>query len=252
MQSDNKSRKETDSLITEEAIRMIEENPEEESKKTTVLYSPTWHKGVIGIVASRLLDRFYKPTIVFTKSGDVIAGSARSIPGFNIHEGLEECKDLLIGFGGHYFAAGMTMAPENIEQFKKKFDEAVSSKLTPDDFIPVINIDAEVTLGELTPSFFSIQEQMEPFGPENLKPVFCVRNVNNIGCKIVKENHVRFVVEQDGIIFNGIGFNLAEKYLAIPKEDTLDLVFTLDENTFNQQTSLQLKVTDLASSYAKK
>ena len=252
LQSDNKSRKETDTLITEEAIRMIEENPEEESKKTTVLYSPTWHKGVIGIVASRLLDRFYKPTIVFTKSGDVIAGSARSIPGFNIHEGLEECKDLLIGFGGHYFAAGMTMAPENIEQFKKKFDEAVSSKLTPDDFIPVINIDAEVTLGELTPSFFSIQEQMEPFGPENLKPVFCVRNVNNIGCKIVKENHVRFVVEQDGIIFNGIGFNLAEKYLAIPKEDTLDLVFTLDENTFNQQTSLQLKVTDLASSYAKK
>jgi single-stranded-DNA-specific exonuclease len=252
LQSDNKSRKETDTLITEEAISMIEENPEEQFKKSTIVYSPSWHKGVIGIVASRLLERFYKPTIVFTKSGEVIAGSARSIPGFNIHEGLEECKELLIGFGGHYFAAGMTMAPENIEQFKKKFDEAVSSKLTPDDFIPVINIDAEVTFGELTPSFFSIQEQMEPFGPENLKPIYCVRNVNNIGCKIVKENHVRFVVEQDGIIFNGIGFNLAEKFISIPPEDTLDLVFTLDENTYNQQTTLQLKVIDVISSLAKK
>ena len=252
LQSDNKSRKETDTLITEEAITMIEENPEEQHKKSTVVYSPSWHKGVIGIVASRLLDRFYKPTIVFTKSGDVIAGSARSIPGFNIHEGLEECKNLLIGFGGHYFAAGMTMAPENIEQFKEKFDKVVSSKLTPNDFIPIININAEITLGEITPSFFSIQEQMEPFGPENLKPIYCVRNVNNIGCKIVKENHVRFVVEQNGIIFYGIGFNLAEKFSSIHPEDTLDLVFTLDENTYNQQTTLQLKVIDVVSSQAKK
>lgn len=252
LQTDNTSRKEADTYITEEAIMMVEGDPAELIKKSTVVYSPGWHKGVIGIVASRLLERFYKPTIVFTKSGDVVAGSARSIPGFNIHDGLEKCKELLIGFGGHYFAAGMTLLPENIEAFKNKFELIVDSSLQPEDFIPVIQIDATVKLPDLTQTFFDILQQMEPFGPENPKPIFCVRAVHNIGCRIVKENHVRFQVEQHGISFTGIGFNLAEKFNSIENTEVLDLVFALDENTFNGRTSLQLKVIDIESSAKKK
>lgn len=247
LQTDNNHRKEADKEITKDAISMIEENQIELNKKSTVLYSPEWHKGVIGIVASRLLERFYKPTIIFTKSGDVVAGSARSIPGFNIHEGLEQCRELLIGFGGHYFAAGMTLLPENIEAFKNKFEKIVDVTLEPHHFIPVIHIDAEVLLSDLTPMFFNIMQQMEPFGPDNAKPIFCATKLKNAGSRIVKENHVRFQVEQNGTMYNGIGFNLAEKYNEIADQSILDLVFTLEENTFNGQTSLQLKVIDVAS-----
>ena len=251
LQTDNKHRKEADKEITKDAISMIEENPIELDKKSTVLYSPNWHKGVIGIVASRLLERFFKPTIIFTKSGDIVAGSARSIPGFNIHEGLEQCKELLIGFGGHYFAAGMTLLPENIDAFKNKFEKIVDESLSPHHFIPVIHIDAEVSLSDLTSSFYKILLQMEPFGPDNAKPIFCARGLKNNGSRIVKENHVRFQVEQNGTAFNGIGFNLAEKFNEINDQRFLDLVFTLDENTFNGQTSLQLKVLDLESGSSK-
>jgi len=252
LQTDNNHRKEADKEITKDAISMIEENPVESNKKSTVLYSPEWHKGVIGIVASRLLERFYKPTIIFTQSGDVVAGSARSIPGFNIHEGLEQCRELLIGFGGHYFAAGMTLLPENIEAFKNKFEKIVDDTLEPHHFIPVIHIDAEVLLSDLTPTFFNIMQQMEPFGPENAKPIFCATKLKNAGSRIVKENHVRFQVEQNGTMYNGIGFNLAEKYNEIADQSILDLVFTLEENTFNGQTSLQLKVIDVASTSTNK
>jgi single-stranded-DNA-specific exonuclease len=252
LQTDNNHRKEADKEITKDAISMIEENYIESNKKSTVLYSPEWHKGVIGIVASRLLERFYKPTIIFTKSGDVVAGSARSIPGFNIHEGLEQCRELLIGFGGHYFAAGMTLLPENIEAFKNKFEKIVDDTLEPHHFIPVIHIDAEVLLSDLTPMFFNIMQQMEPFGPENAKPIFCATKLKNAGSRIVKENHVRFQVEQNGTMYNGIGFNLAEKYNEIADQSILDLVFTLEENAFNGQTSLQLKVIDVASTVTNK
>jgi single-stranded-DNA-specific exonuclease len=252
LQTDNNHRKEADKEITKDAISMIEENHVESNKKSTVLYSPEWHKGVIGIVASRLLERFYKPTIIFTKSGDVVAGSARSIPGFNIHEGLEQCRELLIGFGGHYFAAGMTLLPENIEAFKNKFEKIVDDSLEPHHFIPEIHIDAEVLLSDLTPMFFNIMQQMEPFGPENAKPIFCATKLKNSGSRIVKENHVRFQVEQNGTMYNGIGFNLAEKYNEIADHSHLDLVFTLEENSFNGTTTLQLKVIDVASSITNK
>lgn len=252
LQTDNIHRKEADKEITKDAISIIEENYNESNKKSTVLYSPEWHKGVIGIVASRLLERFYKPTIIFTKSGDVVAGSARSIPGFNIHEGLEQCRELLIGFGGHYFAAGMTLLPENIEAFKNKFEKIVDDTLEPHHFIPEIHIDAEVLLSDLTPMFFNIMQQMEPFGPENAKPIFCATNLKNAGSRIVKENHVRFQVEQNGTMYNGIGFNLAEKYKEIADQTHLDLVFTLEENSFNGTTTLQLKVIDVASSITNK
>jgi len=252
LQEDNRSRKETDIHITDDAIQQIENNILQEKKKSIVVYSPEWHKGVIGIVASRLIERFFKPTIVLTKSGDLISGSARSIPGFNIHDGLTKCKNLLIGFGGHYFAAGMTLHPENIDLFKTKFEEVVASSLRDEDYIPSIEIDAEVKLSDLTPSFHNILLQMEPFGPENQRPIFCVRNLKDRGSKIVKDIHVRFQVEQDGIVFSGICFNQSEKYNRLDLTQPIDLVFSLEENVFNGNVSLQLKVIDFAQSSEKK
>jgi single-stranded-DNA-specific exonuclease len=165
---------------------------------------------------------------------------------------LEQCRELLIGFGGHYFAAGMTLLPENIEAFKNKFEKIVDDTLEPHHFIPEIHIDAEVLLSDLTPMFFNIMQQMEPFGPENAKPIFCATKLKNSGSRIVKENHVRFQVEQNGTMYNGIGFNLAEKYKEIADQSHLDLVFTLEENSFNGTTTLQLKVIDVASSITNK
>lgn len=246
LQVDNTSRKEADIQITEEALQMILSDQSLSTKKSTIVFDAGWHKGVIGIVASRLLERFYRPTIVITQSGDVLAGSARSIPGFNIHDGLEHCRDLLLGFGGHYFAAGMTMKPDQLEAFQQRFEEIASATLTDDQLIPEILIDAVVEISDLTPAFFKILQQMEPFGPHNMRPVFCVRGAKNMGCRIVKDEHVRFDVEQSGSRMTGIGFNMAEKFKSIDYPAQLDLVFTLEENNFKGITSLQLKVIDVA------
>ena len=213
-------------------------------KKTIVVFNDSWHKGVLGIVASRLLERFYKPTIVLTKSGDCYTGSARSIAGFNIYEGLDKCSHLLKAFGGHYFAAGMTISPDHISTFKTEFENIANEILTEEDMIPEIEIDTEIQLKDLNLSFYNILQQMEPFGPENPKPVFCVKNTQNIGCKIVKEDHLRFDIVQDGVRMNGIGFNLADKYEALEYPEKLDIVFTIEENYFNGKTSLQMKVID--------
>lgn len=244
LQTDNTNRREADASITEQAIAMLEADQTLHEKKAIVVFSEHWHKGVIGIVASRLLERYYKPTIVLTKSGDLLAGSARSIAGFNIHDGLEYCSDLLFGFGGHYFAAGMTMVSENLEAFKNRFEEIAASTLSDDQMIPELLIHSEIDLSDLTPSFFHILEQMEPFGPDNPKPVFCVRNARNTGCRIVKEDHVRFEVEKNGTKITGIGFGLAAKYKSLTNTDVLDLVFNLEENNFRDVTSLQMKVVD--------
>jgi single-stranded-DNA-specific exonuclease len=244
LQTDNNSRREADAQITEEAVQMLLADPALESKKSTVVFDPGWHKGVIGIVASRLLEKYYRPTIVITRSGEILAGSARSIPGFNIHDGLEHCSDLLLGFGGHYFAAGMTLMPEKLAAFQQRFEEIASAQLTEDQLVPEIVIDAITALKDLTPSFFRILQQMEPFGPENLRPVFCLRNVRNSGCRVVKDEHVRFEVEQDGARITGIGFNMAERLMLLEDSSRLDIVFTLEENNFRGVTSLQMKVID--------
>lgn len=246
LQNDNTNRREADANITIEAVAQVEADENFKSKKAIVVYDPNWHKGVIGIVASRLLERYYKPTIVLTNSGSLISGSARSIAGFNIHDGLEHCSDLLFGFGGHYFAAGMTLLPEHLSAFKEKFENIAHSTLRDDQMIPVLEIHAEVLLQDLSPAFLKILDQMEPFGPENPKPVFCLRNVNNTGCRIVKEEHVRFEVEKNGLRINGIGFGLAEKFKTMDNPSQLDIVFHLEENNFRDVISLQLKVIDFA------
>ncbi len=212
LHSDNTDRREADRTITEEALKLINDNEAHLSRKSTVLYQSHWHKGVVGIVASRLIDHFYRPTIVLTQSGEYVAGSARSVAGFNVYEAIHQCKDLLLGYGGHFYAAGMTLAAENVIPFQDRFEEVVSSIITEDLLIPEIIIDAEVKLKDLTNSFHNIISQMEPFGPDNTKPVFVVKNVTDTGfSKVVKDLHLKLVITQENIVFSGIGFNLASQ-----------------------------------------
>jgi single-stranded-DNA-specific exonuclease len=244
LQSENNNRKEADSSNTDEALLQIRQDDTAHLKKTIVVYNEHWHKGVLGIVASRLLEKYYKPTIVLTKSGDFYTGSARSIAGFNMYEGLDKCSHLLHAFGGHYFAAGMTIAPSQIELFKETFETVANGMLSTDDMVPEIEVDAEIQLKDIHHSLYHILEQMEPFGPDNTKPVFCVRNVTNVGCRIVKDDHLRFEVMQDNFSINGIGFQLAEKYEKLAHPIKMDIVFTIEENHFNGRTTLQMKVID--------
>ena len=242
---DNTNRKEADSTITEEALALIESDEILINRKSTVLFQPHWHKGVVGIVASRLIDHYYRPTIILTQSGDYVAGSARSVPGFNVYEAVHQCRDLLIGYGGHFYAAGMTMDKGNVEAFCRKFEEVVQSSMPPELLIPEIVIDAEVTITDLKKPFYDIICQMEPFGPDNLRPVFVARKVYNTGwSKIVKENHIRFVLQQGVTKITGIGINMSSKFPLLEAGKSIDIVFTIDENEWNGEKNLQMKVID--------
>ncbi len=240
----NTERKEADTSITEEAISMIESDVVLKNKKSTVLFQEHWHKGVIGIVASRLIEHYYRPTIVLTRSGELIAGSARSIPGFNIHEGLNHCRDLLLGFGGHYFAAGMTLLPSSLEVFANRFEEIVASSVPAEAFIPEIRIDAYVEFSSINAKFFRILQRMEPFGPDNLNPILVSFNVRNRASRVVKEKHIRFDLDQNGVNLKGIGFNMADKFHLFEQNHPIDIVYTIEENEWNNEKSIQLKVID--------
>lgn len=246
LHTDNTERRTADTNITEEAFALIENTDGFKNRKSTVLYQEHWHKGVVGIVASRLIETYYRPTIILTKSGDVAAGSARSVSGFNLYEAIHACREYLLGYGGHFAAAGITLLPENIEAFSNKFEEVVSQTIHPDSLIPEIVIDAEIELKDITVSFFNIIKQMEPFGPENMRPVFIVRNVMDSGdSRLLKEQHIRFCLKQKNNSFKGIGFNMPEKFALIELKKPLDIVFTIDENEFNGNKNLQLKVIDV-------
>jgi len=245
LHSDNTDRKEADRNITEEARALIEKDGDFLLRKSTVVFQPHWHKGVVGIVASRLIDYYYRPTIVLTQSGNYAAGSARSVAGFNVYEAVHQCKDLLLGYGGHFYAAGMTLEIDKIPAFQAKFEEVVASIISPELLIPEMLIDSEVEFKDLRPSFYNILTQMEPFGPGNLRPVFMAKRVYNSGySRIVKEQHIKFSLRQDNILFNGIGFGLAEKFKLLEMNQPVDIVFTLDENEWNNEKHLQLKVID--------
>jgi single-stranded-DNA-specific exonuclease len=247
LHSDNTDRKEADSSITTEALEIINEDAALQRKKTTVVFRDHWHKGVVGIVASRLIETYYRPTVVLTESSGIATGSARSVPGFNLYEAIHACREYLLGYGGHLAAAGLSLLPENVEAFSQKFEEVVSSTIPDHLLVPEIIIDSEINFADLTQNFYNIICQMEPFGPENMRPVFVSKNVLDTGySKVVKEQHLRFVVKQDKFSFTGIGFNLAEKYPLLKKP--VDIVFTLDENEWNGNISLQLKVIDLRNS----
>jgi single-stranded-DNA-specific exonuclease len=178
-----------------------------------------------------------------------VAGSARSVHGFNLYEAIHACREHLIGYGGHYAAAGVTLLPENVDAFTLKFEEVVAATIMPDLLIPEQLIDAEVRFPLLTTSFYNILKQMEPFGPENPRPVFITRGVTEHAySKIVKEQHIRFSVQQDDVWINGIGFNMADKFHLLQQQKPVDIVYTLDENEWNNEKRLQLKVIDFRPS----
>ena len=246
LHTDNTDRKEADSNITAEALALIADDVILINKKSTVVYKEHWHKGVVGIVASRLTEKYYRPTIVLTKSGDVVAGSARSVVGFNLYEAIYECREYLLGYGGHFAAAGLSLLPENIPAFTEKFEAVVAASIQPHQLIPEIIIDADILFNEITPSLYKIICQMEPFGPDNMRPIFVTKNVSDTGfTKIVKDLHIRFVVKHLDKTFTGIGFNMADKFHILESKKPFDLVFTIDENEWNGETNLQLKIIDL-------
>ena len=245
LQSDNKERKETDSSITQEALEILQEDVSFNDKKSCVIYREHWHKGVVGIVASRIIEHHYKPTIVLTLSDGIVTGSARSVKGFNLHEAIYACKEHLLVFGGHFAAAGLSMLPENVEAFKNKFEEVVAATIKPESLIPEIIIDSEIQFSEINQTLFNIISQMEPFGPENMRPVFIAKNVVDSGySKLLKEQHIKFVVKQNNITQNGIGFKMREKLDLLQSKQPVDLVFSLEENEWNGNVTIQLMVDD--------
>lgn len=246
LHADNDNRKEADTSITDEALALIAADDLLINRRSTVLFQPHWHKGVVGIVASRLIEHYYRPTIVLTQSGDYVAGSARSVSGFNVYEAIHQCKELLLGYGGHFYAAGMTMSTQNVDAFCKKFEEVVSSSIHPDLLIPEIVIDAEINFKDITSSYYNIFCQMEPYGPDNLRPIFLTRKVIDTGfSKIVKEKHIRLVLKQNGATLSGIGFDMADKMPMLTTGQPVDIIYKIDENEWNGQKTLQLKVIDI-------
>jgi single-stranded-DNA-specific exonuclease len=247
IESFNVNRRELDTKITEEALYQIRKNKEED-RFTTVVYDKNWHKGVIGIVASRLTETYYRPTLVFTKSGDKLAASARSVKGFDVYNALQACEEHLIQFGGHKYAAGLTLKPENYEAFKSKFEAVVQTSIDPELLEPEITIDTELEFTEITPKFFRILKQLAPFGPQNMKPVFVSRNVrdNGYGKQVgADKSHLKLSLFQgdNTQTINAIGFGLGNKIDDI--HNGFDVVYTIDENEWNGYKSLQLVLKDL-------
>lgn len=244
----NADRKDLDKQITAEALSQIETNGEQ-TNFTTVVYQENWHKGVIGIVASRLTETYYRPTIVFTKSGDKLAASARSVHGFDVYNALEACAEHLEQFGGHMYAAGMTLKEENYSAFKAAFEKVVRETIAPELLIPEIAIDTELKLSEIHPKFIRLLNQFEPFGPQNMTPVFVSKKVNDTGyAKTLGQNeeHLRLFVKQNNSEgFGAIGFGLGTKLESVQNQKPFDLAYCIDENEFNGTVTVQLRIKDL-------
>ncbi len=243
----NSDRKDADKSITEEALIQIKQNFEED-RLTTVVYDENWHKGVIGIVASRLTETHYRPTLVFTKSGSKLAASARSVKGFDVYNALNECAEYIEQFGGHKYAAGLTLKEEQYELFKNKFEEVVATTIDKRLLTPEIMIDAKMELDQITPKFFRILKQFAPFGPGNMAPVFMTENVKDTGfakCVGADEKHLKCKMQKNGLAIGGIGFNLGAKFDLISKNQNVKVAYNIDENEWNGTVSLQLKLKDI-------
>ena len=242
----NADRKDLDKQITIEALNQIEEN-NEQNRFTNVVYQEDWHKGVIGIVASRLIENYYKPTLVFTKSGDKLAASARSVQGFDVYNALEKCAEHLEQFGGHMYAAGLTLKPEKYQDFKNAFEQVVKDSILPEQLEPEINVDAEIDFVDITPKLVRILKQFEPFGPNNMTPVFYSKNVTDTGYgkTIGKENeHLKlFIKQKNSDRFSAIGFGLGNKIETSKK--LFETIYTISENEFNDKIDLQLNLKDI-------
>lgn len=248
IQKTNVDRQALDKIITQEAFQMIDDKGWH-NRKSTVLFNPQWHKGVIGIVASRLTDKYYRPTIMLTESNGVVAGSARSVKDFDVYEAIESCSDLLIQFGGHKYAAGLTLHKENVEAFIEKFEVVVTNTITDEMLIPEIEIDEEIDFKDISPKFFRILRQFAPFGPENLSPVFCTRDIKVLGTpRIVGENHLKldlFQEDHPNLIFAAIAFNMADKYDLVTSKFPFSICYSVEENEWNGQKVVQLNIKDI-------
>jgi single-stranded-DNA-specific exonuclease len=244
----NTARKDLDKQITAEALAQIKLQ-EETDRYTTVVYHENWHKGVIGIVASRLIETYYRPTLVFTKSGDQLAASARSVKGFDVYEALAQCQDHIVQFGGHKYAAGLTLLPEQYEAFKAKFEAVVAATIDKQLLLPEITIDREINLQDISPKFFRLLKQMAPFGPQNLMPIFMSEALHDTGygkCVGSDASHLRVTVKQeDSHPLVGIGFSLGSKLDLIANRQRFKAVYAIDENEWQGKRSLQLKIKDI-------
>ncbi|MFI5159932.1 MAG: single-stranded-DNA-specific exonuclease RecJ [Sphingobacteriales bacterium] len=240
----NTERKGHDLSITDEALSMIANDDIMLGRKSTVVFNENWHKGVIGIVASRLTEKYYRPTIVLTRSNGHVAGSARSVFGYDLYEALCECKDLLIQFGGHKYAAGLTMHPENVDAFIDRFEDVVCATITEEQLIQEIRIDAELELKQIESKFFRILNQFAPFGPENMSPVFISRNVYVSGyAGLVGEQHLKMTVMQEGSsAFECIAFNQGEFLYHVSEKKPFDICYSIEENIWRDRRSIQLNV----------
>ena len=243
----NDKRKRLDEEITQEALAQIIEN-QEENKKTTVVFQPFWHKGVIGIVASRLIENYYRPTLVFTKNEDKLVASARSVSGFNIYNALEACQEYLEQFGGHKYAAGLTIKEENYNKFKEAFERIVSQTIDKELLEQRINIDLEIKLEDVSSIFFETLKRFAPFGPENMTPVFLSKGVKAKEFRTVGDgSHLRIVLTniEETVSFVAIGFGLAEKKTLLEKGQPFDIVYQLEENIWNGRASIQMRIKDI-------
>lgn len=244
----NEVRKQFDSDITEEAIAMIEGSEILRAAKSTVLFKNTWHKGVIGIVAARCVEKYYRPTVILTESNNKITGSARSVHGFDLYNAILECRDLLEKFGGHKYAAGLTLDIDKLELFQEKFEKVVSSSITEDMMTPILEMDMPLHFDVITSKFLSVLKQMAPFGPENQRPLFEANSVyvfNSLSS--FKDRHVRFLAgqEKNESVFQAVGFDMGEHYERLSRGDKFKMAFTIEENTFNGTTSIQLRIKDI-------
>ncbi len=246
----NNDRKFVDRTITHEALRLIADDPTLQNRKTTVLFNPEWHKGVVGIVASRLIETYFKPTVVLTESNGLATGSARSVPGFDLYQAVEACADLLENFGGHMYAAGLTMKVENVPIFKERFEQFVADHIEPNMLIPQIDIDARLNFGEIDDKFYRILKQFQPFGPGNMSPVFVTENVYDTGDSRLVGNdrdHLKLslIQEDNPKIFQGIGFQMSHHYKRIQEGSAFSVCYSIGENSFRGITSIQLRVRDI-------
>jgi single-stranded-DNA-specific exonuclease len=246
----NQTRKDLDKTITDEAAAILDKLEELSNQKSIVVYNSEWHKGVIGIVASRLTELYYRPSIVLTKSNGLATGSARSVPGFDIYKAIETCRDLLENFGGHTYAAGLSLKEENVDPFTKRFEAYVAENILPEQQHPLTDIDATIEFRDITPKFFRVLKQFSPFGPENMKPVFCTKRVFDYGTSRLvgkEQEHLKMelVDSSSENVMNGIAFRMWEFNDYLKALNPLDICYTLEENTFNGNTTVQLMIKDI-------
>lgn len=244
----NDLRRSFDSATTEEALALMESDSNQKSKKATVIFKETWHKGVIGIVAARCIEKYYRPTVILTESDGKITGSARSIEGFDLYAALLKCSDLFEKFGGHKYAAGLTMDKSKLREFEARFEEIAAQAISDEMLIPKILIDQQLDFDSITPKFINVLKQMAPFGPQNLAPVFESRNVvilNSLSS--LKDRHVRFVAGQQNntSFFNSIGFDLIHYHDRLKSAAPFRIVYSIEENVYNGNITIQLRIKDI-------